>query len=226
MTFKAIAFDFDGVILESAAVKSEAMATLFAGHPDHVAEIVALHERHAGMSRFVKFDMIYCDILKRPLDPGRRQALGQKFSDLVLEKVLAAPFVPGAREFIEAHHRAIPLFVVSGTPGDELSMIVAERGLSKFFQGIHGSPREKPEILRAILADTGLGSDSLAFVGDGLSDYGAAAETSVAFIGRVPEDRNSPFPPGTLTVRDLRHLDKALAPAADNRATMAGTAKA
>jgi len=225
MTFKAIAFDFDGVVLESAAVKSEALAALFAGHPGHVAEIVALHERHAGISRFVKFDLIFRDILKKPLDPGRREELGRKFSALVLEKVLATPFVAGAREFIEANHRATPLYVVSGTPQGELKTIVARRGLARHFRGIFGSPREKPEILRAILAERGLEPAALAFVGDGLSDHEAAAETSVAFVGRVAEGRASPFPPGTPTVPDLRRLDRALAAIGD-KAAVAGTAKA
>lgn len=225
MTFKAIAFDFDGVILESAAVKSEAMAALFAGHPEHVAAIVALHERHAGISRFVKFDMIYRDILKRPLAPAAQQALGRQFSNLVLEKVLAAPLVPGVREFLESRRGTTPLYVVSGTPEDELSTIVAERGLAEYFRRVYGSPREKPEILRAILADSGLRPDALVFIGDGLSDYEAAAEISVGFVGRVPERRTSPFPSGTLTVGDLRGLDRALATSGGAKTTMAGTAK-
>ncbi|MDA1091405.1 MAG: HAD hydrolase-like protein [Proteobacteria bacterium] len=208
--FKAIAFDFDGVILESVAIKTEAMRTLFAAHPAHVDEIAALHERHAGFSRFVKFDMIYRDLFKMPLAPESRTELGQKFSKLVLEKVLACPFVAGAREFFEAHYETTPLFIVSGTPDEELLTITSERGLSPYFKGIYGSDRGKPEILNAILAEHGLEARDLVFVGDGLTDFDAAKATSVPFIGRVPKNHDSPFPTKTRTIYDLTGLDRAL----------------
>ena len=210
MIFKAVAFDFDGVILESADIKTDAMKTLFAGHGAHLAEIVALHERHAGISRYVKFDMIYRDILRAPLPPAVRQELGRKFSALVLEKVLACPFVPGAREFLKARHRSLPLFVASGTPDCELAEIVAGRGLARYFKGVYGSPRGKAEIIRAILADLGLAARDLAFVGDGLSDFEAARSVAVTFVGRVRDGDASTFPASTAVVQDLTGLDRAL----------------
>ena len=208
--FKAIAFDFDGVILESVAIKTEAMASLFAHHPEHVARIKALHEGHAGISRFIKFDMIHRDILKVPLSPERRDELGRNFSGLVLEKVLACPFVPGAREFLETHHESTPLFVVSGTPDEELQEIVSKRGLSPYFRGIYGSNRSKEEILRGLLADRESLAEDLVFIGDGRTDYEAAAAASIAFIGRVPEYQDSPFPKSTAIIQDLGGLDRAL----------------
>jgi hypothetical protein len=64
---KAIIFDFDGVITESVGVKTEAFKKLFCKHPKHIGKIIKLHLSHGGLSRFVKFEMIYSDILKRPL---------------------------------------------------------------------------------------------------------------------------------------------------------------
>ena len=208
--FKAIAFDFDGVILESVAIKTEAMRALFAEHEAHLAEIVAIHENHAGFSRFIKFDMIYRDVLKIPLSLETRAELGRKFSELVLEKILACPFVTGAREFIEAHHETTPLFVVSGTPDEELLRITSERGLSPYFKGIYGSDLGKPEILNALLSEFGLQARDMVFVGDGLSDHEAAVKTSVAFVGRVAQGEDSPFPTTTTVLPDLSKLAYAL----------------
>ena len=210
MTFKAIAFDFDGVILESVTIKTEAMAILFADHKEHLDEIVAIHENHAGFSRFIKFDMIYRDVLKKPLTPEASAALGQRFSDLVLEKVLACPFVAGALEFLKAHYEATPLFVISGTPDDELLMITSKRSLDSYFAGVYGSGRGKPEILSAIMAEQNLDAQEIAFIGDGLTDFDAAKATSVPFIGRVPKNHDSPFPTKTRTIYDLTGLDRAL----------------
>jgi phosphoglycolate phosphatase-like HAD superfamily hydrolase len=210
MNFKAIAFDFDGVILESAAIKIEAMRALFAEHQAHLAEIATLNERHAGISRYVKFDMIYRDILDTPLAPETRDELGRKFSDLVVEKVLACPFVPGAREFLEAHHRSTPLFVVSGTPDEELARIMAGRGLAPYFKDVYGSGHSKAEILCAILADLACTARDLVFVGDGLTDFEAARAVAVPFVGRVREGEDSPFPASTTVVSDLTGLDRVL----------------
>ena len=209
--FKAIVFDFDGVILESVAIKSEAMAVLFAEYPDHVAAIVELHEAYGGLSRFIKFDLIYRDILKAPLSVARRDELGQRFSDLVVEKVLVCPFVPGAWEFLEAHGRATPLYLVSGTPDAELSMILAQRRLTSYFRGAYGSDRQKDELLRRIIAERACRARDIAFIGDAMTDFQAASKTGVPFIGRVPEGRPSPFPNSTPTVPDLTAVERTLA---------------
>jgi phosphoglycolate phosphatase-like HAD superfamily hydrolase len=210
MTFKAIAFDFDGVILESVSIKTEAMATLFASHTDHLDEILAVHENHAGFSRFIKFDMIYRDILKVPLTPETRAELGQQFSALVLKKVLACRFVTGALEFLKAHHKSTPLFVISGTPDKELLTITSKRNLDIYFAGVYGSDRDKPEILTAIMAKHGWDVRDMAFIGDGLTDFDAAMATSVPFIGRAPENQRNPFPASTPTIQDLTELKGAL----------------
>jgi phosphoglycolate phosphatase-like HAD superfamily hydrolase len=154
--------------------------------------------------------MIHRDILKAPLSPARRDELGRRFSELVFEKVLACPFVPGAREFLEAHHRATPLYVISGTPDAELSTIIARRRLSGYFRGAYGSDRQKDELLRGIFADLACRARDIVFVGDAPTDYQAAEKTGVPFIGRVPEGRQSPFPKLTPVVSDLRGLKTAL----------------
>ena len=210
LPFKAIVFDFDGVILESVAIKTEAMAALFAEHPEHEAAIIALNEAQGGLSRFIKFDMIHRDILKTPLSPSRRDELGRRFSELVVEKVLAAPFVPGAREFLAAHHRETPLYVVSGTPDAELAMILARRRLSGYFRGAYGSDRQKDELLRRVLADLACPARDIVFVGDAPTDYQAEEKTGVPFIGRVPQSRRSPFPKSTTIVTDLTLLERSL----------------
>jgi phosphoglycolate phosphatase-like HAD superfamily hydrolase len=78
----------------------------------------------------------------------------------------------------------MPMFVVSGTPGDELQMIVSRRGLGPVFREVHGTPREKPEVLRDVMARFGMSPAELLFIGDGISDYQAARATGVAFLAR------------------------------------------
>jgi len=208
--FKAIVFDFDGVILESMDIKTQAFRDLFRDYPDHLDDIVRLHVENGGMSRFEKFRIIYRDFFKKPLDVKQLEELGARFSDLVFQKVLSCPFVPGAERFLEKYSQTHLLFVASGTPEPELVQIVEKRGLGRFFRGVYGSPRSKAEIVRQILAQQGLHPSEVLFVGDALGDYRSAAETSVAFVGRAPAGSQNPFPQeDVLTiVRDLRQLDQ------------------
>ena len=201
---KAVFFDFDGVILESADIKTAAFAALFDGFPKHRSRILAYHLGNAGLSRFKKFDHIYRNILKRPLPPSERRRLGAAFSRLVLEKVLASPAVAGAGELLRRYGPRLRLFVLSGTPQAELRRIVKRRGFSDFFRGVYGSPRTKEDLLTSLLRRHRLSPAETAYVGDAMSDFRAASSRDIPFVGRVPRGRRSPFPRGTACVRDMR----------------------
>jgi len=183
---RAVVFDFDGVILESADVKTEAFVELYAEHGDEVVgQVRAHHLANLGISRFKKFAWIAEHVLGRPLTEDDSAALGRRFSDLALAKVLAAPFVPGADQALAVlGARGVPMFVASGTPHDELQLIVERRGLGPTFREVHGTPREKPAILRDLLARLELRPDQLLFIGDGMSDYQAARAVGTEFLAR------------------------------------------
>jgi HAD superfamily hydrolase (TIGR01549 family) len=188
-----VIFDFDGVILESADIKTRAFRRLFECHTEHVEAIVELHLRLAGISRFEKFRLIHQDILELPLDDADLERLGTDFSRLALEEIMECPFVPGAREFLEAWHGTHRLYVASGTPEEELRDIVRERGLAGFFTGVYGTPAGKTEIARRILRDEAAEPHEAVFVGDAMSDLEGARGAGVPFVGRLPSDVPNPF---------------------------------
>jgi len=206
---RVIVFDFDGVLAESAETKTRAFRELFADHPDHVEEIVALHEREAGRSRFWKFETIYRDILGRTLPDHENRALGEKFSALVLQAVLTCPLVPGAERFLRANAGRRALYVASGTPEEELRYIVEGRGLAQYFRGVYGSPRTKGEIVRSILADTGVRPEEVLFVGDARADQQGAREAGVFFLGRWPDRDTAPWA-AARCLPDLETLEEAV----------------
>lgn len=206
MTPQAIFLDFDGVILESVAVKSDAFREMFSHVPEHVEAIVAMHERLGGISRYEKFEMIYRDFLDLPLSDDEKHRLGNDFKRHVFEKVLTCPMVLGAQAFLTDWLDRCPLFVVSGTPEEELKKIVECRNLSHFFKGIYGSPRTKPEIVETLLDQNDLDRRKCLFVGDALSDHMAAQETDLHFIARIITGQPDLFPKETLRISDLRSL--------------------
>lgn len=177
--------DFDGVVLESVDVKTQAFHELFSFSPEHVDEIVNFHIRNGGMSRFDKFRHFYNHILKEPLSEDQFDFLCDSFSELVLDGVLNSPFVPGAKDFLQHFHSKTPLFVVSATPLSELKTIVEQRGLHKYFENIYGSPSTKKENINEILNNMNCKPEKCIFIGDALNDYKASQEAGVRFIGRV-----------------------------------------
>ena len=205
----AVALDFDGVILQSNDIKTDAFRHLFAAWPQHLEEIVALHRQFGGISRLRKFDKIFAEILKEPLSPECRAEMGEEFTSFVFDAVLECPMIAGAEEFIRIWSKRCPLFVVSGTPHDELHEIVRRRSIGEYFTELHGSPREKPDILNDILARHGLTPEQMPYVGDAPSDERAARACGLRFIG-VASDGVGPFESPDIVLKDLTGLGAAL----------------
>ena len=201
---RAAVFDFDGVVLESADIKTHAFAALFDGDERAVAH----HLEHAGISRYEKFRHITVEILGRPYDAEEEQRLGDRFSALVLEEVLRCPFVPGARELLERRSAQARLFVASGTPEPELRDIVRARGLEPFFAGVYGTPATKDVIAARILADEGIAPHEAIFVGDAMTDLLGARAVGMPFVGRIPAGEPDPFAGEQVhTVATMAELD-------------------
>lgn len=214
---RAIIFDLDGVLLESTEVKTGAFRRLFADRAEHVEEIVAYHEAHAGVPRFEKFRLIFREILRQPLSDEEFQSLCDRYAALCLDGVLTVPLVAGAEAFLRDHHRAVPLFVASGTPEGELHEILERRGLTKYFHGMFGSPASKAEIVGRILAGWSLDARAAILVGDSETDLSAAREHGLPFIGRLhPGSPASWRTRGdVMTIKDLTELRAKLEPVSE-----------
>ena len=205
---KAIALDFDGVILESVDLKTQAFIELFQDYPEHLDAIVKLHLEQGGLSRFEKFKIIYRDYLQQPLHDKKLQTLGQKFSEIVYRKIHNCPFVIGAYEFLQFQSQQYQLFIVSGTPEKELQDIVKKRELGGFFTEVLGSPKSKTEIIKYILLKYDLKSSEIIAIGDSINDLEGAYNNNVSFIGRAKNSNFHPFPKNEIlaVVENLQDL--------------------
>lgn len=182
---KGIIFDFDGVILESAGIKTDAFRTLFEKRfPQYTERIVAYHLQNEGISRFKKFEYIFKNILNQPYDDRIKNDLGTEFAKIVMDKVLSCPFVEGSLEFLQENYRKYPLFVASGTPEEELRYIIRQRGIENYFKEAQGSPNTKSAIIKGILSRYSWDAQEVLFIGDAYSDLLAAQATGVVFIAR------------------------------------------
>lgn len=183
---KTVFFDFDGVLVESVDIKTEAFAKLFEQEGRPVVEkVVQYHLQHAGVSRFEKFRYIYQEILRRPLAEKVFDELCGEFARLVVDAVVRAPYVKGAKEFLDKNRSKYKIYVVSATPQNEIEEIINRRGLNGCFDGIYGSPVKKIDAVRKVFDEEILKPDQSVYVGDALSDYEAARRNGVKFIARI-----------------------------------------
>jgi len=202
----AVIFDFDGVLVESVDVKTQAFAEMYKQYgPKIVEQVVAYHREHGGVSRYEKFRYYQETLLGQSLSSTEEIILGDTFSEMVKDAVVTAPWVPGAYEFLSKYHQKIALFVASGTPEEEMEEIVRRRDMARFFISVHGAPAEKADIIRSICKQRGFKNRSVLMVGDAMTDYMGALTAGVRFVGRSL-DGQATFPSHVPVIPDLRNL--------------------
>jgi len=214
---KALIFDFDGVIIESAGIKTDAFRKMFGSdHPEKADAVVDYHKRNMGISRFVKFRHIYENILKLPLTAEKESELGKTFSGIVLEEIVKAPFVNGLEEFMAGSRGRYMMFIASGTPERELHDILKLRGIDTYFKEAYGTPASKPDIIKTILQRYYLDKEEVVFVGDAESDLRASEESGVYFVARIGADSDENVRICKRKIYDLTELNDVIIDIAGN----------
>ena len=204
-----ITFDFDGVLVDSVHVKTEAFGELYRHHgPDIEAAVVEHHCANQGQSRYEKIRYYETELLSGAADDELVEERAQQFSELVESKVIACDPIPGAVEFLSAAAGELPMAVASATPTEELRRIVDARRMSHFFVSVHGAPASKADAMRDSYGRFGIESRQAIMVGDTAADYEAARQTGTPFVGV-----KGPFPGECVVIDDLRDLSTAIADA-------------
>ena len=207
-SIEAFFFDFDGVLVDSTRTKKEAFETLFEDFSDEIINaVVHYHTLHGGISRVEKIRHAHENIIKIPLTEKVVMEWAKRYSDLVVQEVIRVPWIKGAKAFLDAYASKLPVFVISGTPEIELKYIVDQRKIGHYFKEILGSPVKKPEHIRRLLAKYGLAPEQCVFIGDALTDYNAALETGLHFIGIQGE---VDFPDTVKPLSDCQGLERAM----------------
>jgi HAD superfamily hydrolase (TIGR01549 family) len=208
---KAVIFDFDGVLVESVDIKTKAFAKLFAAEGGSIVKkITNYHIKNSGISRFDKFKYIYKYILHKDLTEKKFKCLCHDFSNLVIHKVINAPQVKGAMNFLNKYKSKYKFFIVSATPQGEIIKIIGKRKMASFFETIYGSPISKKDIVRNILSKNKLSPNEVVYIGDALSDYEAACANGVQFIARLSKGKSLLQDMATHKIKDLINLHNVL----------------
>jgi len=205
---QAIFFDFDGVILDSTRTKTQGFVSLFKDYGSEIIDkVIRHHRKNGGISRVEKIKYAHETIIGKPLTPAEIDQWADRYSRLVVKKVTQCPWIKGAREFLDSCPKDLKIFVISGTPALELTHVIEQREMAHYFHEILGSPTKKPDHIRRLLKKHGLNPTCCVFVGDALTDFHAARETRLRFVGIQGE---AAFPDGTRCLTDCRDLRTAV----------------
>ena len=205
---KAIIFDFDGVIAESTNIKTDAFVSIYNEYSEEVqARVKDYHVKNSGISRYKKILYYQKEILEQDYSEDAINDLANKFSEIVLQKVIESEYVKGSKEFIERYQLNYDLHIATGTPQEEIEIIIQEKNLQNKFKSIYGTPLSKTEIIRKILTENNYKKENVVFVGDAIADLEGASNNDLNFIGRVPKGETSIFPEKTIIIDDLTSLN-------------------
>ena len=143
MTLKAAIFDWDGTITDSNNIKTEAFVELFQNAcPQAAGYIREYQQNRGGISRFEKFRHYIRHFFHREASAAELEDFGRRYAVLCRQKLLNAPFIPGAVETLRKLSCAkIPVFIVTGSPAAEIRELAGTRNLLPLIHHIYGSPK-------------------------------------------------------------------------------------
>jgi phosphoglycolate phosphatase-like HAD superfamily hydrolase len=204
---KVVFWDFDGVIKDSIEIKSQGFANLFQAFGSAVKEQVLEHHRaNSGMSRFDKIPL-YLHWAGLKADPDKVSEYCDKYSQLVLKKVIDAPWVPGVEVFIRNNPNRQKFILVSATPQNELAYILHALDLTSCFAKVFGAPTSKRDAIRITLEACKHKPYDCLMIGDAQIDLEAAQANKVPFLLRQNDANNDML--GSYigpSIRDLSEL--------------------
>jgi phosphoglycolate phosphatase-like HAD superfamily hydrolase len=185
MRFRAVVFDFDGTLIDSADAKREAFFRLFPPEQPYraiVTRVLAADpdgSRHAVIPRMIEA----MEKQKLPLPVGQNvtDRIGA-YAQAVYAAQRTAEECPRAGALLRELKDRTAVYISSNTPEPDLGNLVAARGWSDLVNGLFGHPRDKRETLAMLVERHDGAKSDVAVVGDGESDERAARAVGCPFF--------------------------------------------
>ena len=202
-----VVFDFDGVLVDSNAVKRQAYFDIFSSlGPRTVSIVEAVLDGDVDGDRFQLIRRILVCLREDVAhsSAGTLDSLvtnyAERYNEICEEHAATCPEIRGASAALARLVVSHPLYVSSATPEGPLRRIVERRGWSRFFRDVLGRPRTKAENLRLIMEREEVDGGAVVVVGDGRRDLDAARLVGARFVGI--RNKFNDFEPGALLLID------------------------
>lgn len=183
--FKNILWDFDGVILDSMAVRDWGFHEIFKDFSEEqVHKLIIYHRSNGGLSRYVKIRYFYETILGQSITEEQILIYANKFSELMkMELINPINLIHDSVNFIKENHDKYRFHIVSGSDQEELRFLCKELGLTNYFISIQGSPTPKKQLVNNLLQRHEYQMTDTCLIGDSMNDFEAAEFNGITFFG-------------------------------------------
>ena len=187
---KQILFDFDGVIIDSMAVRDEGFRYIVKEYNNIlIEEFIKYHRYNAGLSRYVKIRYFYEKMLGQSISEEKVNELASEFSTIMKERLTTPEIIiTKTVDFIKSIYKDIPLHIVSGSDEKELNFLCEALKLDTYFVTIEGSPTPKNDLVSDIMKKYAYDLKETLLIGDSINDYEAAKKSDLYFVGFNNDD--------------------------------------
>tara|TARA_B100000161_G_scaffold264217_1_gene237022 strand:- start:930 stop:1592 length:663 start_codon:yes stop_codon:yes gene_type:complete len=178
-----IIFDFDGVILDSNNLKTNAFKNISKRFGESESDaLVKYHINHGGVSRFLKIKWFVENILKTKNEDLIRK-LVEEYGCQVSKSFESCSFRTDLFQ-LKKKLRGTKWSIASGGKQDEIVNLLDQKSLLEIFDnGIYGSPRPKMEIVHKIVFNNESNEkNKFVLIGDSFYDYECAKNNGIKFI--------------------------------------------
>lgn len=201
-----VAFDFDGVLVNSLPIKDEGFRSAFLMFgPEMAQKAKDYHVAHRGIFRQDKFRRILHEVIGIPATPLLLETLESNFISATRSALSSVPLMTGANDMLAS----LPCrgkYIVSAAPTSEVIEIAGKVGIANIFSHILGGPKKKSDHLAHIAELENCSPREILMVGDALADYTAATMAGCHFVGFVEDGTPSPFPETVRVISKLTEL--------------------
>ena len=206
---KCIIFDFDGTLVDSNNIKSNAFFRVTKHIPNSKKILEKVLQKQVG-DRHAIFSYFAHAMHREYGISVNAEKLCDEFTFFCEEEVSKSPYKDGFEESLKKLKLTnIKLFVSSATPQETLNNIIIRRGISHYFDGIFGTPDTKEIHIEKVKKLLSFSSSEVLYVGDSEPDRLAALNSNCHFFGIGLDSSRFSIKP-TILLETLHDLPKSV----------------
>ena len=183
--FKNIIWDFDGVIIDSSEIRVFAFRQMLNDYPPNMVDkLIDFHKKNDGLSRYVKIDYFFSNIINQSIDNQKRNNLLKEYGAICSKKLDDKQLlIKETIKFITSNCNYKNFHIASGSDNNELNNLCLSLDIISFFNSINGSPEAKKDIVKRIIIENQYINKETCLIGDSINDYDAAIFNQIQFFG-------------------------------------------